>query len=866
MNKNLNKIAQDLYGKIETRFPNIKIGDENAGVLSKKTDIPDARFFEFEYEDDGEKLGTIAITLDEDDGIVIQVSGKLADSKHYGAFRFIRSFRQFAKNRLLKFHVQNIGKDHLDKRDYNFQAKPKEEPVMQPQQQPVMESKMYGNARMSYQDLGEARLVIKHSQPVNPEIAAGRTMHIDSIYVENSQGERFKYPFKHLSGARAMAEHLKHGGIPYDNIGKHITSLSEELAQLRKFKGYVTRNDTLAEAMNDITPRVLERIEAVKKEVEMLQRPAYYETFAESFEDREDQMIPEDIMSDWIDRLTIRTFNEELKTAFPYIFRLVDETSIPTKEINPEDLLAEDEDENYKRVIHFTRQYMAHHHIHALASEDVDAIATHLRLPMAEVIDYLYDIGVAPEDFLDEAGAGAKQAAVAIAKKESGKYDKDGKRLKEAPEDQFESFLDSIVTEAENEGHNDLFSPDVETRMQALDQLKGMMTGGKKLHAGSGGMNALSSIKGIIDSDYLNNELSALSGDDDAGSVIKTYLDKLGDGQIREPKAPKAKDIAQEIIASQVLNNTEGEAPPIGGEEVPGMPPEAGAVPPPAPMPPPELPPGSESGAPPMDMAMPPPEAGAVPPPAPPVAESSGMSRVKAKIIKAMECGAKPDDVLDFGHRTMTFAEACTACGIVPQQQDHEEPLKEIIKSISGFFNPEKRNFTIGGTRCKIKVLKDFKNGMFKGATPHHVKKVITMIDKLDPSNELGHIRHLSGMKTHPGNPQDIHLSVAEEDQLQGFDVNNFIQQLTALSKNPNQIPAAMDAIGQKAPDLIKNGLGQVLQKVSQDAPDQDIDMPGMKMNPQQMMKGIMGKMQQQESVGFRNEELSRIVSLVHHK
>ena len=805
MNKNLNKIAQDLYGKIETRFPNIKIGDENAGVLSKKTDIPDARFFEFEYEDAGENLGTIAITLDEDDGIVIQVSGKLADSKHYGAFRFIRSFRQFAKNRLLKFHVQNIGKDHLDKRDYNFQAKPKEEPVMQPQQQPVMESKMYGNARMSYQDLGEARLVIKHSQPVNPEIAAGRTMHIDSIYVENSQGERFKYPFKHLSGARAMAEHLKHGGIPYDNIGKHITSLSEELAQLRKFKGYVTRNDTLAEAMNDITPRVLERIEAVKKEVEMLQRPAYYETFAESFEDREDQMIPEDIMSDWIDRLTIRTFNEELKTAFPYIFRLVDETSIPTKEINPDDLL-------------------------------------------------------------DEAGAGAKQAAVAIAKKESGKYDKDGKRLKEAPEDQFESFLDSIVTEAENEGHNDLFSPDVDTRTQALAQLKSMMTGGKKLLAGRGGMNGLSSIKGIIDSDYLNNELSALSGDDDAGSVIKTYLDKLGDGQIREPKAPKAKDIAQEIIASQVLNNTEGEAPPIGGEEVPGMPPEAGAVPPPAPMPPPELPPGPESGAPPMDMAMPPPEAGAVPPPAPPVAESSGMSRVKAKIIKAMECGAKPDDVLDFGHRTMTFAEACTACGIVPQQQDHEEPLKEIIKSISGFFNPEKRNFTIGGTRCKIKVLKDFKNGMFKGATPHHVKKVITMIDKLDPSNELGHIRHLSGMKTHPGNPQDIHLSVAEEDQLQGFDVNNFIQQLTALSKNPNQIPAAMDAIGQKAPDLIKNGLGQVLQKVSQDAPDQDIDMPGMKMNPQQMMKGITGKMQQQESVGFQNEELSRIVSLVHHK
>ena len=62
MNTNLDKIALDLYGKIQTRFPDIKIGDEEAKVLSKKTDIPKARFFEFEYKDNGESLGTIAIT------------------------------------------------------------------------------------------------------------------------------------------------------------------------------------------------------------------------------------------------------------------------------------------------------------------------------------------------------------------------------------------------------------------------------------------------------------------------------------------------------------------------------------------------------------------------------------------------------------------------------------------------------------------------------------------------------------------------------------------------------------------------------------------------------------------------------------
>ena len=38
MDNNLDKVAKDLYGKIQTRFPNIKIGDENAQVLSKKSE------------------------------------------------------------------------------------------------------------------------------------------------------------------------------------------------------------------------------------------------------------------------------------------------------------------------------------------------------------------------------------------------------------------------------------------------------------------------------------------------------------------------------------------------------------------------------------------------------------------------------------------------------------------------------------------------------------------------------------------------------------------------------------------------------------------------------------------------------------
>jgi len=337
MDSNLDTIAKELYGKIQTRFPAIKIGDENANVLSKKEDIPKARFFEFEYEEGGEPLGTITVTLDSEDGLIIQVSGDITndedDSTRHGAFKFIRSFRQFAKDRLLNFDIQNIGKSNLDKRDYQFQAKRKE--------YPVMESKLFGTSKISYQDLGEARLVIKHSQHINPELPAGRTMHIEHIYVENAVGERFRYPYKHLNGARALAEHLKHGGNPYDSVGKYITGLSEELAQIRKFKGFVNRTPMIAENMGGIVSKLAERIEEIKKQIHNLQKPTFYESFVESYEESDEQVLPEDVINDLVDRLTIRTFNEELKAAFPYIYKFIDESDIPIKELGADDLLSE---------------------------------------------------------------------------------------------------------------------------------------------------------------------------------------------------------------------------------------------------------------------------------------------------------------------------------------------------------------------------------------------------------------------------------------------------------------------------------------------------------------------------------------------
>jgi len=344
MDKNLEPIAKELFGKIRTQFPKIQLGDANSEV----TDRPkDARFFEFDFVKNGKNLGSVSISIadnqaesDEDDtadndGMVVMYSNDIVDNQHDGVkrqwFNFLRELREFAKQRMMNFSIRDITKNNLDKRDYQHLAKNNGEGSM-------TESKLWGTSKTSYQQMGEAKLIVRHTQPVNYAHAAGRTLHIESIHVENSQGERFKYPVKHLNGARALATHVAHGGTPYDGIGQHITGLSEELNKLRMFKGYVDRNSMVSEAMGTIQTKVYERIDQVKKEIRSLQNEGYYQSFAESFVVNEAQEIPEDLVNDWIDRLTIRTFNEELKNVFPYIYKLVGEEVAPIKELTPDDL------------------------------------------------------------------------------------------------------------------------------------------------------------------------------------------------------------------------------------------------------------------------------------------------------------------------------------------------------------------------------------------------------------------------------------------------------------------------------------------------------------------------------------------------
>jgi hypothetical protein len=332
--KNLDQTAQDLFAKIRGRFPGVTIGDGNGNVTQEPTE---ARFFEFPFREGQEELGKISVSLSEDEGVVIMHSQDVIenDVSKKSWYDFLKELRVFAKKRMLNFETRDITKSNLEKRDYQYLAQRSEDSTM-------TESKLYGTSRVSYQDVDNARLVIKHTESVNQELATGRTQKIGKIYVESPEGERFIYPYKHLSGARAMARHVAEGGKPYDDFGQHITGLSEELNKLRKFKNYMGRSSVMAESLSEYMDVVKERIQSVKKTVESLQKPNYYKEAVEGFEKPMLEDVPEDVRENWIDQLTIKQFNEELSDVFPYIYKLVSEAT-KAKELGPEDLVDEGE-------------------------------------------------------------------------------------------------------------------------------------------------------------------------------------------------------------------------------------------------------------------------------------------------------------------------------------------------------------------------------------------------------------------------------------------------------------------------------------------------------------------------------------------
>ena len=495
----LDSIAKQLFEKIRSRFPKIVMGDENGAPTS---DEGQARFYDFDWVVNGENQGAVSISISEAESLKVYYSQNMLENLPEPIenewYNFLKEMRFFAKKHMMGFDTRDIAKSNLDKRDYQYLANKQ-----------VQESTMYGTTKSSYEELDKTKLIIRHKKEITPEQSGARTRHISSLFIENESGERFKYPFAHLAGARAMARHVANSGVPHDDFGKHIISTSENIAKLTAFKRFVGKKDFMNTTSNDIIEGSNLELDNLRSHLKKLQGQGYYVQSKENFIPVEStgEELGEDIINDLTNAFTIPQFNEELKDMFP-LLHSIHQKRVAETTVSLDDALDESDDRiifKGKEIDTYTIEYDMQDYSDMIAPLEYAKYTDGTEVDDADLGDL--DELPAMIDWI------AQDYTDRMADQADMYRDMERERFETSntPEDEFEEWADSVVDEALDK--------------QRIDMLNKMI--GKSLPVGPDATNAINSLKGIIEDEGLMNELKSLAESDPescARPAIYRYL------------------------------------------------------------------------------------------------------------------------------------------------------------------------------------------------------------------------------------------------------------------------------------------------------------------------------------------------------
>jgi hypothetical protein len=280
------------------------------------SDIAAADEFRFDFvAQSGKNYGTVVVMLNSDNELILFFGDNVGktmegqDKKDW--FDFLFQLKQFATKNFLTFSPENISKLKYAKQG---QASISEG---------LFES-WQGRGRTSWNgNPTEARLVIKHKKALGEGEA--RFRFIESIYIETADSERFKMKTRSLTAAKAMLEHVKQGGNPYDPRGLHINEIVEELSVLSRFRrasaGQIFEGDT--KNLVEQTDSYYKNMHSVLKH---LGTSRGYNTYFESWnpaEINEGELVIEDIK----DLFVKQTIDHRIEEALPLLARITQEAN-----------------------------------------------------------------------------------------------------------------------------------------------------------------------------------------------------------------------------------------------------------------------------------------------------------------------------------------------------------------------------------------------------------------------------------------------------------------------------------------------------------------------------------------------------------
>ena len=338
-------VNQHLHDLLVTRDFN-PVGLSAGG---KKQDVPpsEAVSFSFEYKGQSNKnYGTAVVSIG-NEGLTLFFGDNLgktmeSDDKE-GWFSFLSQLKNFAVRENLPggFNAQD-----LSKLKYTMQG------------QTALSESWAGTKTQSWNGIEtEARLMIKHKRVIGENDA--RFRYIDSLYVETADGERFKLPFTKLSAGRAMVEHVRQGGKPYDIRGNHIVTIVQEMNLLSRFKranqGRIFEGDTaqLVESANMY-------YETLQHNLKSLCTKTGYKKYFESWDPAEitdEDVIIEDLRHMFVEK----NIDSRVEQALPLLAKLQQEQKMKEANIFEEwvNFVVEDDSDSDEQKFPETKEQQA---------------------------------------------------------------------------------------------------------------------------------------------------------------------------------------------------------------------------------------------------------------------------------------------------------------------------------------------------------------------------------------------------------------------------------------------------------------------------------------------------------------------------
>jgi hypothetical protein len=321
--RELDKISAALFDKIRSRFDSVNIGDDKAQRVS---DPEQARFFNFDYvSNDGENFGNVTISLIDENSLKIYYGSNITDGldeqQSQEWFAFLRDLKNFARRNMLTFDTRDINRSNLDLKDIRQQAGA--DATFNKDELAISEGRLYGmgnNKRVSFGDVGTHKIIIKHRDQIDPGKRGDRARQIEHVFIETPVGERFLLDHTNLHGARATANHLRHGGRMGDEGSELINEMVREMASMRHFVRAMRNRTFEDQETTGMVEAAMHRYNEVKDNLKKFQGRHGQELLMNMVNDSyhmDEQVDIDELRERFVKKIYDDRFNE----ALPYVYK-----------------------------------------------------------------------------------------------------------------------------------------------------------------------------------------------------------------------------------------------------------------------------------------------------------------------------------------------------------------------------------------------------------------------------------------------------------------------------------------------------------------------------------------------------------------